>query len=347
MNWKQLIIALVLMIALGAFAFQPVMFMVWGGGLYAGLGTAAIIVLVPAAFISFFTRKRWRQFSRGYWWGSVVIFSLLATPVLYFTYWQLPGWQNYSKRKAITQPLTNIKADFNLATTNFGKVSQNASTVGLVFSPDGTKVAYSEYSDVGGKHVQQAYIVDAQGKKAVGDPYETVVGLAFSRDSRHLAYNAWRKQDGIQWGTLVIDGQVQGWEKGFGPKLGLDYVEQNTIAEEAKGKSCPNINMGRKELLEGSVQFITINGHKSREHFIVEPLVYSSDCQRVAFVIQRNLTKVVIVGDGDGNFKEASKPMDYNEAFRLPQFSADGKVVAYGGTDEEKNIWWVVENTSD
>ena len=353
-------------IVMGVISSLFTYYLMFWSGLYSILA-AVVIILIPGLFVYVTKRRRFPVFSRIYLLVSVVVFLLLIAQPLYYNYWQLPGYENYPNRKEITIAPLEIDAPFSLQTKNLGPLSENVSESLSTFSPDGKKLAYFESLPANNPYANrqtydkyQVYILEDGHRIPIGSPYDFIRKLAFSENSQQLAFIAVNEnertnaKDDLH--TLVIDGKEGVWQSdeirleipaGFVPKKEYDSLNPPPLPCQ------PHIAIGSKYYPTiwgpGSMEFMVINGHKSRLHKIHRDRINTSnDCTKVAFARQggvgtegKDSRNAIIVGDASGRFTEGRV---MTNIMADPVFTPDGSFVAYGAFDTNRNVWWIVED---
>lgn len=139
----------------------------------------------------------------------------------------------------------------------------------LVFSPDGSRVAYAVRCSVG----TQVVVDDVEGPA-----YQSVRAITFSPDSQRVAYLAQRRG---RW-RVVVDHQEQPAWNHVGPPVLAP--QDSRLAYFACGDS-------------GHV--VVVDGHESASYdaFISPSLVFSCDGQHLAFAATRNGRAVLAVDE--------------------------------------------------
>jgi hypothetical protein len=172
---------------------------------------------------------------------------------------------------------------------------------GVVFSPDGKRVAYAV--ERGGK---RCVVVDG----IAGSAYDGVRPWApiFSADGRHVGYAAVRNGKGF----AVVDG-IEGPE--------YDSVDEFVFSPDGK--------RGAYTAVADGMRFAVVEGVEGPRYDQIWGLVFSPDSRRIAYCAGRGRDQVVVVDGVDGS---------RYDRVQQPSFSGDGRHVAYAAGRGEAPI---------
>jgi WD40 repeat protein len=177
--------------------------------------------------------------------------------------------------------------------------------VGLVFSPDGRRLAYAAAKPKGG------HVLVVDGTESA--EYDSVGLARFSADGKRIAFPAMRGRTRL----LVVDGQER--DLGQADVFGLAFSPDGTQLAYAT-----RLN---------KVEAVTVGDVKGNGFDKVSKPCFSPDGKHVAYMAQRRNTRLMVIDGVEG------KPYDWIGA---PHFSPDGRRTAYaasrGGFLDENSL---------
>jgi len=278
------------------------------------------------------------------------------------------------------------KTPFNQTTTNLATIIDVYDGVrDIAFSPDGRKVAYVAYTNLGqdfliiNNSVVKSYdFVD----KPVFSPnsreiaykacdtgvvekcfmvrndeeirrYDNVFSPVFSPDSKRLAFFA-QKEDKIF--PVVNDekGQFYDWEWwhfGF-YSYDIPFISPSVVFSPDNQKTAYGVTEMKAEEREFPTKgFIVIDGQKQeKQHEVVLWPVFSPDSKKLAYIAMENLSFGHRSGLTGGDWfvvlnGEEGKVYDWWEGIESPVFSPDSRQLAYVARKEEK--FFIVVNDEE
>jgi Tol biopolymer transport system component len=201
---------------------------------------------------------------------------------------------------------------------------------GPEFSPDGTKIAYTNYRRDVGLYVINA---DGSGKKLIYDDYSGLTGFAFTPDSRAVVYTASiteRTESKRTYGIFLADADGSGRR--------LVYSSEERLANPSLPAS------GKKIAFEKGKDIYVINGDGSSLRRVTGPNeeneyagdvgpAFSPDGSKIAFCSgdvgcdDDRMTFDIYVVNADGTGRRNLAANDGPDW--LPSFSHDGKRIVF------------------
>lgn len=236
-------------------------------------------------------------------------------------------------------------------------------TGAIVFSPDGSRVAYVALRDDKTFLVTGEFANVDEGEKEAELPGPPRF-LVFSPDGKKSAYLLERQERQI----MIIDGREIDYSRHAvlmppvfspdGSKL-VSIAERGTpkgakqyaIVDDKEGKLydeigkpffSPDSSKIAYPARNGDKWFIVVNDQEGRYYDMLLDPVFSHDGSRITYRARKDGKRFVVVADKEGRtIKEHAR----YDAVWQPVFSPDGKFVAYGAAPALpiRELWWKVE----
>jgi WD40 repeat protein len=196
------------------------------------------------------------------------------------------GWNNDAKKDVVF--------------LNGEKVGEYRGVDDLVFSPDGKRLAYWASTNEG-KH-----FVVADGKE--GKYYDSVSGLVFSQDSKHVMYNA------------------RSGGKGIIVKDEIEIAESNSLQYSVFS---PDGNRMACVFKEGDKKYVVADGNRGKLYANITGLIFSPNSKRYAYAAWYDHSMCAVI--------DGVEQKSYEWVMNI-SFSPDSNRAAYSAGPEEEDF---------